>query len=292
MFTDRRGVSMITIFLMISILSIFAYTLVEMIDRQSRMRENTKKSTAIKYVAEAALSDVMNYLRVRPDRLKNLASIYEGTTIESVSSKAPGYVPEDVIGAYYSVDMPGKFRFLPSDNEKSIMIELPEPYDIYLISVTHEENSGRALIISGGTDVDSMKELYNADNPGETEISGSEVVLDFDNPVILRYIRVEYGDIDTGDINGISVYTNYHFVEKEMKTDISDALFKYIFSYRLTGNKALITARQIRRASSLDQWKVESSYSMEARFYIDSGGNLVVYDKKHTDQVLDFPTIP
>jgi len=286
---NKKAVSMISIFILISVLSIFAFTLIELINRQLDMRDNSKKSTAINFIAEAALSEIMNYLRLRPDRLKNVANVFEGAKITSYSSRHNQYVPEDIIGTFYSNEMPGKFKFEQHDLEKKINIELAQEINCHFLSVTQEEGIAVKLKIYGASEGGTFVLLYNAQTDTLNEITGTEINLEYEEPFLLKNISLEYGDADVGEIDEISVYENFFYNEGEIKTDVSDNLFKYIYNYKVLGNKIYITARNVIRESSGEKWRILSSFSMQARYMIDSGGNLVIFDKKNSSNILEFP---
>ena len=136
-----------------------------------------------------------------------------------------------------------------------------------------------------------MSLLYDAEKDTKNEITGTEINLEFEEPYILKKISLEYGDADAGEIDEVSVYENFFYNEGEIKTDVSDDLFKYIYNYRVLGNKIYITARNVIREEQNDRWKIISSYSIQARYMIDSGGNLVIFDKKNSSKILDFPAM-
>jgi hypothetical protein len=280
---------MITIFMILSTLAIFAYTLVSIVDRQLMMRDNTKNITAINFIAESVLFEVMNHIRLNPDLIRNKASIYEGAKIINITSRAEGYIPEDLIGSYYSYKMPGKFMFSSSDLVKSVLIEFSELLEAFVIGVRHEEGAGINLNIYYGTNPSAMNILYEAEKDSVNDITGSEIFIEKTDGLTLQYLRINYGDIPDREIDSVFVFDTSFYYEGEMKTDFSDELNKLVYNYIIKGNRIYLTARLIRRESQSSNWVVFSSQSIEATFYIDEGGNLIISDRKNSQTVLPFP---
>ncbi|MGM0607580.1 MAG: hypothetical protein ACQESP_04070 [Candidatus Muiribacteriota bacterium] len=286
---NKRGISLLSIFMILTIISIFAYTLVGIIDRQLLMRDNIKSSTSISFVSESALMEVMNFLRLNPDVLRNYASVYEGASIYSVTSRAHGFIPTDIIGTYYSYLLPGKFVFEEDDSKKSIAVELSEVIKAKVIGVNHEESAGLFLKIHVGVSLEEMNEVYNAQEDDEHDVTGTEIYLEFPEAINIKFIELNYGDIPRRDINNLYVFDNFHYDERELKTEYTDELNKFLYNYKIIGNKIYITSRAVSREKMGDPWNIDISHSMEAKYHIDSGGNLRIIDKKSSDRILKFP---
>jgi hypothetical protein len=290
---NKKAMSMVGIFIMLSVLSIFAYTLIDIMDKQLEIREDSKRNTDMYYFALSALYNVIDELKSSPDKLVNVASVYSSASVYFYSSKALGYIPSDVIGTFYSYKDPGKFKFSVNDNSKVLIIKLSEVYKAYVVGVTHEENAGVELKIYSSEDGIAYDEIYSVGNKDFDYIdkTGSEVFLEFDSGKDLRYLKFDYGAMNGRNkyIDEIYVYDKLISGDEEIKTDLSDDLHKYIYSYKLFGNKIYITARYITRLTPNEKWNIVGSYSLEAKFYVDSGGNIVIIKKNQSEKILPFP---
>jgi|GEM_PF-5178624 len=289
-FYKKKAMSMISIFMLISVVAVFAYTIIEIIDRQLEIRANKKNTTSINFSTEAALNHIFTNLRLRPDLLKDLASVYEGARITHISSSESGYVSEDLIGTYYSYASPGKFKFKSSDTEKSFTVELQDQSTARVISINHTSGMGDKLKIDTSLDGGSFTNIYDAEINEEIESTGGEVTLLFPEGKEVRFLRFTYGDSDNGEVNEVFLYTNFLYQEDELLLDgVDNGLSKVIYNYEVVGNMIYVTSRNVERSSPESRWEILSSNSVEARFFIDQGGNIKIYSKKPTDRILQFP---
>ncbi len=287
---NKRAMSMISIFMLISVVAVFSYTIIEIVDRQLEIRENKKNTTSITFSTESSLNEIFTKLRLRPDLLKDLASVYEGAKIKDVSSSASGYVPEDLIGTFYSYASPGKFKFQNADAQKSFDIELQEQSSARVISVNHSPGMGTSLKIFSSLDGANYTEIYDAATNEEIEKTGAEVTLVFPEGKEVSYLRFTYGNAADGEVNEVFVYTNFLYDEDELLLDgVNNGLNKVVYNYEIVGNMIYVTSRKLERPDPTTRWKILSSNSVEARFFIDQGGNIQIYSKKPTDRILAFP---